>query len=839
MISPRLRLLPPIPVVACFLALAAAPVAAGPALVAIDAPSPDLTPRLLAEDVTVVRDRASGLLALVDPGESRILDRMGLRWREIDPDVTGRTYYVVGIPDLSRLADVREEVPILDATTHEAVIAADRSLVERIAGRGLELEWVPLRAVVPPRVTPSAPRLGGEALPLVEEMVARVVADSVTAHVAYFQGLQTRLAYTSNAWEAAQYIEDAFASYGLDTFRHDFDSNFSPNVVGVLPGSAEPGRAILIGGHYDSIAYVGTMGAPGADDNASGTAAVIECARALSGYQFERTLLFVGFGAEELGLVGSAALAADIDDLGYELDAMLNVDMCGHVEPGDFADIDVIANPASEWLREHVLAAGNLYAPAMPTIASPPPGAGTSDHASFWSRGYPAIFFFEDSDRSSRYIHTDQDVIGLSYNSPELAAHTTRVATASMATLAGPLGLTLLHSPVTDTDDPEAPVRLTATIVSPEPLDLDSLFVHYVVEPGMARGAGEELRAPLVPTGEGNVYEAFVPAQSRGSFVRYYLSAEDVLDRRVTHPADAPASWHRYYVGTALTIASDEFELDQGWTTRAAGDDATAGLWERVDPVGTIAEGEVVQSEDDHTPDPGSICWVTGNGSPGGPAGSTDVDGGRTTLLSPFYDLTGYDDVGLAYHRWYVNGDGDDTWQVDVNDGSGWVPLEVRATTDRTWRRVEIPLRAHIALTDAVQFRFVAEDQGAPSLVEAGLDDVTLTGYLEDATPIDPGQDPGGPLVPGRLAQRVRNPFTATGTVELMIPAPARRVTLRVVDVAGREVARLLDGVPLAGHHRLDWDGRSAGGDRLPSGLYLVHLDADGERRTAKLIMVR
>jgi len=652
MIPPRFRPLPSI--LLALVALADGALAA-PALVAIDDPVPGLASRLLASDVTVVRDRPSGILALVDPEEDAVLDRMRLRWRELDPDVTGRTYYVVAVPALDRLDDVREEVPVLDASGHEAVIAAGRDVIERIAGRGLELERVFLRPVVPPRPTPAAPRLSGEPLPLVEEMVARVVSDSIDAHVAYFQGLVTRLAYTSNAFEAAQYIEDEFLSYGLDVFRHDFDPSFSPNVVGVLPGRTEPQRAILIGGHYDSIAYVGTMGAPGADDNASGTAAVLECARALAGYEFDLTLLFVGFGAEELGLVGSAYLAAAIDDFGYELDAMLNVDMCGHVEPGDFTDIDVISNTPSEWLRQHVLTAGAVYAPTIPTIASPPPSVGSSDHASFWSQGYPAIFFFEDTDRSSRYIHTDQDLIGLSYNSPELAAHTTRVATASMATLAGPLGLTVLHDPIADVDDVEAPVRVTATIVSPEPLELDSLFVHYVVESGVAR-AGDELRAALEPTGEGDVYEAFIPAQATGSFVRYYLSAEDVLGRRVTHPPDAPESWHRYFVGTALTLAVDDFEEDRGWTVRDAGDDATAGLWERADPVGTIAEDLMVQPEDDHTPDPGALCFVTGNGSPGGAAGASDVDGGRTTLLSPIYDLSGHDDVGLVYHRWYVNG---------------------------------------------------------------------------------------------------------------------------------------------------------------------------------------
>jgi hypothetical protein len=814
-------------------------VAAGPALVAIDDPAPGLTARLLAEEVTVVREGPHGLLALLDPGESAILDRMALRWRRVDADVTGRTYYVVGIPAPARLHDLANEVPILDVADHEAVVAADRATVERIAGRGLELEQVVLRPVVPPRPPTLRLRGDGGPAPLIQEMVGRVDVDRINAHVDTLQSLVTRLAYTPNAFEAAEYLENEFRSYGIEeVFTHNFDDSFAPNVIAVIRGQADPDVAVLVGGHFDSIASVGTMGAPGADDNASGTAAVLECARALAGYQFERSVMFVGFGAEELGLVGSAALAFDLPGLGFEVEAMLNVDMCGYLEPGDILDLDIISNASSEWLREVVLDAGATYSPSVPTVASPPPGIGTSDHASFWARGYSAIFFFEDSDHPSRYIHTDQDLIGISYNSPTLAAHTTRVAVASMATLAGPLGLSVFHTPLAATAVPDEPYPIEARVVSPEPLELDSLWVYYAVEAGPARG-GDVERIALVSTLEDDVFSAHIPPQPLGSFVRYYLSAEDVFDRQVTDPLDAPASWHRFYVGSATPVFTDDMEEDRGWTVRAPGDDATSGLWERADPVGTVAEDLVVQPENDHTPDPGVMAYVTGNGIPGGPAGASDVDGGGTTLTSPVLDLAGFDAAGVVYHRWYVNGDGDDTWQVDVNDGSGWVPLERLTTTDRTWRRVERLLSDVIDLTETVQIRFVAEDRGEPSLVEAGIDDVVVTGYLDEVTPIDPEEGPWGPMVPGRLAQRVRNPYAASGTVELVVPEPGRTTTLSVVDVAGREVARLIDGEIVSGYRRLDWDGRDPAGRPVPSGLYLVHVQAGLERRTSKLIVVR
>ena len=95
-----------------------------------------------------------------------------------------------------------------------------------------------------------------------------------------------------------------------------------------------------------------------------------------------------------------------------------------------------------------------------------------------------------------------------------------------------------------------------------------------------------------------------------------------------------------------------------------------------------VDNGSNVQPEDDHTPDPGHICFVTGNGSEGGAAGENDVDGGKTTLLSPVFDVTGGSDLYLSYWRWYTNNLGNnpnaDEWVVQVSSDGGlsWVDLQ-------------------------------------------------------------------------------------------------------------------------------------------------------------------
>ena len=101
-----------------------------------------------------------------------------------------------------------------------------------------------------------------------------------------------------------------------------------------------------------------------------------------------------------------------------------------------------------------------------------------------------------------------------------------------------------------------------------------------------------------------------------------------------------------------------DMETDAGWTVGSAQDDATTGIWVRDDPNGVYESTTLVQPEDDHTPAPGTDCWLTGNDPPGSAQGADDVDGGQTTLSSPIFDLTAYDGVNVRYYRWYTNNTG-------------------------------------------------------------------------------------------------------------------------------------------------------------------------------------
>lgn len=184
--------------------------------------------------------------------------------------------------------------------------------------------------------------------------------------------------------------------------------------------------------------------------------------------------------------------------------------------------------------------------------------------------------------------------------------------------------------------------------------------------------------------------------------------------------------------GEVVTVFEDDFESDLGWTSGAPGDGAVTGMWERGDPNATYWGPEEVQPGDDHTPGTGTTCYFTQQSNPGDSQGAYDVDGGRTTLVSPAVDLSDVDSAVLTYYRWYASdtgsGPNDDDFVVDVSgdDGATWQNLETLSYSERAWTKKEFYLEDYVELTGQMKFRFVAQDSSPGSIVEAAIDDVAV-----------------------------------------------------------------------------------------------------------------
>lgn len=293
--------------------------------------------------------------------------------------------------------------------------------------------------------------------------------------------------------------------------------------------------------------------------------------------------------------------------------------------------------------------------------------------------------------------------------------------------------------------------------------------------------------------------------------------------------------WNQFTVGGWY----DDFETNRGWIGGLASDTATAGRWERAVPQATTnTSGLPVQPGADHTPTPGTLCWVTG--ATGGTAGDSDLDGGTTTLLSPVFDLAGATAATFSYWRIYSNNMGNnpntDWWTVQVtSDGSTWVDLERTQASSLAWTQFSFDLENFVTLTDHVQVRFVADDTAPSSLVEALVDDVFLSVTRDLSTPVE---EPS--LLPASLVlgENYPNPFNPKTTIRFDLPQTGR-VELAVFDLAGRKVATLVNEPLTAGHHAVTWLGQDDAGRRVASGTYVYRLQAGAEVLTRKMMMLK
>ena len=191
--------------------------------------------------------------------------------------------------------------------------------------------------------------------------------------------------------------------------------------------------------------------------------------------------------------------------------------------------------------------------------------------------------------------------------------------------------------------------------------------------------------------------------------------------------------------GSTELFLNEDFEQDTGWIVGDIEDDASAGIWERVIPNPTYDENNsIVQTDSDYSPI-GNYCFVTGNGTNSNSPGQNDVDGGKTTLLSPIYNLSEFSGAIISYWKWYTNNQGNnpgnDVFEVSVssNNGENWIILENSNESNNFWEYNQFYLNDYVQSFENIQFRFVAEDiyydgdnGTGGSLIEAAIDDFSI-----------------------------------------------------------------------------------------------------------------
>lgn len=229
---------------------------------------------------------------------------------------------------------------------------------------------------------------------------------------------------------AAQYITEKLRSFGVHTFEHNYRTG-GKNILGEIKGKTNPDSIYIICAHYDAVTdYC-------ADDNASGTAAILEAARILSNYCLTNTVIFAFWDEEELGLVGSKNYGGMASARGDRIKGVFNMDMLGYDSDSNHVfDIHTNNVPHNLALKDSLLyLVDTLNLVLVPQVINP--GTNRSDHAAFWNAGYPAVFFGESflgGDPTPAY-HTKNDRINL-FNMPYYH-NLSKLATAVITEFAG------------------------------------------------------------------------------------------------------------------------------------------------------------------------------------------------------------------------------------------------------------------------------------------------------------------------------------------------------------------------------------------------------------------
>lgn len=229
----------------------------------------------------------------------------------------------------------------------------------------------------------------------------------------YFASSQGRISaeWIRNVWaELAADREDAAATL----HNTCWNCSSQPSVILTIPGTDLAHEVVVLGGHLDSISSTGTfdaMIAPGADDNASGIAVLTEIIRVMMAdpvWRPRRTIKFMGYAAEEVGLRGSRAIADEHAAAGAQVVGVLQLDMTNFTDGGTL-DMRIISDYSNGPLQDFVRALFDTYlAPMGHTRGASACGYACSDHASWTAAGYPAVFAAEPFLYPTRHTPADK-----------------------------------------------------------------------------------------------------------------------------------------------------------------------------------------------------------------------------------------------------------------------------------------------------------------------------------------------------------------------------------------------------------------------------------------------
>jgi len=668
---------------------------------------------LNATGVEAIFRLPDGYLVMVGNDQDRLIEESALKFELIAADID-KSQMALN----NRFDDFNKgRFPVLFEQSGVTIYRVDPSVFyDKSRSQGI----APIKAENLPIIykEPITPNLKGAMLEIdLDSLVSLVEYDSLVSYIDRLQAFDPRVTGTAANISSRNWIKMKLESFGYDSVEYD---TFYANIYGVntecynvvtrKEGSLFPDCQIVVGAHRDAV-----PGSPGADDNGSGTAGVLEMARILKNVETNMTIVFVLFDGEEQGLHGSWHYANAAGLAGDNIIMMFNMDMMAfyqnstqakvyHGATTEFSQLWIDLADSLNYLNLTGYDAGTISA---------------SDHHPFDQNGYDVCFPFEDI--FSTVYHSPQD--SSTYMDFD---YYTRMLQVSLATV-GYVDIFYTPQPSLSITYPSGrPDQLLPGVENNVEVEIEGVnFGILVPGSGTLHYSVDEATFESSSLNElgGGLFEAVFPALTCDSRIEYYISAEEdsvgvVYSPDPTNPFSVPVA------SQMIVEFDDNFENYTGWTTSG---NASAGLWNRGIPAGGGERGDPPTDYDGS-----GKCYLTGN-----IYGDSDVDGGQAILISPTFKAVGINSQ-ISYARWFSNNFGgspyEDVFRIYLSNDNGlsWTQIDSAGPTDDAaggWIEKFIYIADFLAPTEQMKIRFIASDLGGGSVVEAAVDAVKVVSY--------------------------------------------------------------------------------------------------------------
>jgi hypothetical protein len=272
------------------------------------------------------------------------------------------------------------------------------------------------------------------------DIIRDVSKENIKNHIKNLEGTRHPIFAPEALEQAKSYVWDDLASFGHDMSVHQFDDDGSQfeNVIGMQKGTQQPEKKIIVLAHFDTVST-----SPGANDNASGIAVMLELARVFRKLKFKKSILFVGVNLEEQRVEGqkgspicrgSRALANHAKESGWQIEGVVNFEEIAFAgddvaqkslenlpieipEKGNF--IAVVGNERSAGMVQGYIQGIEQYKIPLPYLPLVVPGNGEmlpdsrrSDHSPFWDNEFEAIMITDTANFRTPHYHKPSDTIG-------------------------------------------------------------------------------------------------------------------------------------------------------------------------------------------------------------------------------------------------------------------------------------------------------------------------------------------------------------------------------------------------------------------------------------------